>query len=180
MMVWNMTLESAWITEGFLALFLHSSCSAWSVLHFDWLFCQPLWFSLKCLDLNSYMCVVFFLAVNVMITWFVLKLQYSSKILKHLCDLPLPQCWFGYYSRLSAPKYAWLNIGKGEGHNLVITKVSGVNVRNLGKIQDKWLLFQRLLASIVFKWKRGNKDRFRSRWIFWDCWWKIRGFFLCT
>ena len=24
------------------------------------------------------------------------------------CVFPLPQCWFGYYSRLSAPKYAWL------------------------------------------------------------------------
>ena len=27
----------------------------------------------------------------------------------------LPQCWFGYYSGLSASKYAWLNIGEGEG-----------------------------------------------------------------
>ena len=43
------------------------------------------------------------------------NLQYSSQILKHLCDFPLPQCWFGYYSRLTAPKYAWLNIGEGEG-----------------------------------------------------------------
>ena len=68
----------------------------------------------------------FFLAVNVMITWFVLKLQYLSQILKHLCDFPLPQCWFGYYSHLSAPKYAWLNIGEGEGHICERTKVSGV------------------------------------------------------
>ena len=35
-MVWNATLESAWRTEVFLALFLRSSCSAWSILHFDW------------------------------------------------------------------------------------------------------------------------------------------------
>ena len=42
-------------------------------------------------------------------------LQYSSKILKHLCLFPLPQCWFGYHSGLSASKYAWLNIGEGEG-----------------------------------------------------------------
>ena len=76
-------------------------------------------------------------------------LQYSSQILKHLCDFPLPQCWFGYYSRLSAPKYAWLNIGEGEGHISVTTRVSGVNVRNLEKIQDKWLLFQRFVTSIV-------------------------------
>ena len=44
------------------------------------------------------------------------ELQYSSQILKHLCDFPLPQCRFGYYSRLSAPKYVWLNIGGGEGY----------------------------------------------------------------
>ena len=62
---------------------------------------------------------------------------------------PPPQCWFGYYSRLSAPKYAWLNIGEGEGHIWVRTGVSGVNVRNLKKIQDKWLLFQRFVTSIV-------------------------------
>ena len=36
LMVWNATLESAWRTEVFLALFLRSSCSAWSILHFDW------------------------------------------------------------------------------------------------------------------------------------------------
>ena len=29
------------------------------------------------------------------------------------------------------------------------TRVSGMNVRNLEKIQDKWLLFQRFLASVV-------------------------------
>ena len=129
------------------------------------------------------MCMVFFfLAVNVMITWFVLKLQSLSQILKHLCDFPLPQCWFGYYSRLSAPKYVWLNIGEGEGHIWVRTRVSGVNVRNLEKIQDKWLLFQRFVTSIVFSWKRRNNDRFRSRWIFWDRWWKICVFFFfsCT
>ena len=129
------------------------------------------------------MCMVFFfLAVNVMITWFVLKLQSLSQILKHLCDFPLPQCWFGYYSRLSAPKYAWFNIGEGEGYIWLRTKVSGVNVRNLEKIQDKWLLFQRFVTSIVFSWKRRNNDRFRSRWIFWDRWWKICVFFFfsCT
>ena len=43
------------------------------------------------------------------------ELQSSSQILKHLCDFPLPQCWFGYYSCLTGPKYAWLNIGEGEG-----------------------------------------------------------------
>ena len=124
----------------------------------------------------------FFLVVNVMITWFVLKLQSVSQILKHLCDFLLPQCWFGYYSRLSAPKYAWLNIGEGEGHIWVKMKVSGVNVRNLEKIQDKWLLFQRFVTSIVFSWKRRNNCRFRSRWIFWDHWWKICVFFFfsCT
>ena len=35
------------------------------------------------------------------------------------------------------------------GANLVRTKMSGVNVRNLEKNQDKWLLFQRFETSIV-------------------------------
>jgi len=58
------------------------------------------------------------------------QLQYSSTILKHLCAFPLPQCWLAYYSRLSAPKYAWLNIREGEVHIWVRTKVWRVNVRN--------------------------------------------------
>ena len=45
-------------------------------------------------------------------------LQYSWKILKHLCAFPLPWCWFGHYSHLSAPKYIWLNIEEGEGLNI--------------------------------------------------------------
>ena len=52
-------------------------------------------------------------------------------------------------SHFSAPKYARLNIGEGEGHIWVRTKVWRVNVRNLEKIQDKWLLFQRFVTSIV-------------------------------
>ena len=44
-----------------------------------------------------------------------LGLQSLSKILIHLCAFPLPQCWFGHYSGLSTSKYAWLNIGEGEG-----------------------------------------------------------------
>ena len=59
--------------------------------------------------------------VNIGLT--VITLQYSSQILKYLCAFPLPQCWFGYYSRLSAPKYAWLNIGEGEGYIWERTKV---------------------------------------------------------
>ena len=31
------------------------------------------------------------------------NLWYSSQILKHLGDFPLPQCWFGYYSHKSDP-----------------------------------------------------------------------------
>ena len=77
------------------------------------------------------------------------KLQYSSQILKHLCDFLLPQIWFGYYSRLSAPKYAWLNIWEGKEHIWVRIKVWRVNVRNLEKIQEKRLLFQRFVTSIV-------------------------------
>ena len=43
------------------------------------------------------------------------NLQSSSKILKHLGAFSFPQCWFVHYSGLSASKYAWLNIGEGEG-----------------------------------------------------------------
>ena len=43
------------------------------------------------------------------------------------------QCWFGYCSRLSASKYAWLNIREGEGHIWVRTKVWSVSVRNFGE-----------------------------------------------
>ena len=40
-------------------------------------------------------------------------------------------------------------LGKEVGHIWVRTKVWRVNVRNLEKIQDKWLLFQRFVKSIV-------------------------------
>ena len=56
-------------------------------------------------------------------------------------------------SHFSAPKYARLNIGEGEGHVWVRTKVWRLNVRNLEKIQDKWLLFQWFATSIVVNWK---------------------------
>ena len=42
-----------------------------------------------------------------------------------------------------------LNIGEGEGHIWMKTKVWRVNVRNLEKIQEKRLLFQRFVTSIV-------------------------------
>ena len=49
----------------------------------------------------------------------------------------------------SAPKYDRLNIGEGEGHIWVRIKVWRVNVRNLEKIQNKWLLIQRFVTSIL-------------------------------
>ena len=52
-------------------------------------------------------------------------------------------------SHLSALKYAWLNIGEGEGHIWLRTKVWRVNVTNSEKIQDKWLPFQRFVTSIA-------------------------------
>ena len=61
------------------------------------------------------------------------NLRYSSQILKHLGDFPLPQCWFGYYSHLSGPKYMWLNIGEGEGHIWVRTKVRRMNAIHFRK-----------------------------------------------
>ena len=75
--------------------------------------------------------------------------QYSSKILKHLCLFPLPQCWFGYHSGLSASKYAWLNIGEGEG-TFQGGKQCEVEISWLfQKIREKRCLFQRFVTSIV-------------------------------
>ena len=53
-----------------------------------------------------------------------------------VCVSPSPMSrWrrseFGNYSRLSAPKYTWLNIREGDGHFWVRTNVWRVNVRNL-------------------------------------------------
>ena len=61
-----------------------------------------------------------------------------------------PQCWFGFAVISVLQKYARLNIGEGEWHIWVRTKVWRVNVKNLENIQGKWLLFQRFVASIVF------------------------------
>ena len=47
-------------------------------------------------------------------------------------------------SHFSAPKYARLNIGKGERHIWVRRKVWSVNVRNLEKIQDRCSCFNDL------------------------------------
>ena len=69
---------------------------------------------------------------------------YLSEILKHLHVFPIPQCWFGYYNHLSAPIYAWLKMGEGEGHNWAENK--GVNSKT---IQEKHFLFQGFLTSIV-------------------------------
>ena len=78
-------------------------------------------------------------------------LQYSSKILKHLCLFPLPQCWFGYHSGLSASKYAWLNIGEGEG-TFQGGKQCEVEISwFFQKIREKRCLFQRFVTSIVAK-----------------------------
>ena len=42
----------------------------------------------------------------------------------------LPQSWFGYNCRRSAPKYAWLNIGEGGRYIWVRTKVWRWDLRN--------------------------------------------------
>ena len=54
---------------------------------------------------------------------------------------PLLQFWFGYYSRLSAPKYGWLNIGEGEGAHLSEYKSVKSEYEILEKIQEKRCLF---------------------------------------
>ena len=54
-----------------------------------------------------------------------------------------------YYIRLSAPKYAWLNIGEGEG---TFQWEQGWEERMsdiLEKIQEKRFLFQRFVTIIV-------------------------------
>ena len=73
---------------------------------------------------------------------FLVIAQYSSKILKHWCAFPLPRCWFGYYSHLSAPKYVWLNTGEGEG--LIWVRKKGAMIEC-----KKQCLFQRFVMSIV-------------------------------
>ena len=40
--------------------------------------------------------------------------------------------------------------------------MSGVNVRNLEKIQDKWLLFQRFVTSIVAGFQEPVRLKFAS------------------
>ena len=36
MWLWNLTLTSSWTIKVFLALFLRSLCSVWSIIHYDW------------------------------------------------------------------------------------------------------------------------------------------------
>ena len=54
-----------------------------------------------------------------------------------------------YYSRLSAPKYAWLNIGEGEGtfqwEQVWEERMSDI----FEKIREKRFLFQRFVTIIV-------------------------------
>ena len=60
-----------------------------------------------------------------------------------------PQCWFGFAVISVLQNTLGSTLGKEIGHIWVRTKVWRVNVRNLEKIQDKWLLFQRFVKSIV-------------------------------
>ena len=93
----------------------------------------------------------------------------ATTLIKNLetlvCVSPSPL--IGYYNRLSAPKYAWLNIGEREGRIWVRTKLWRVNVRNFREIREKPCLFQRFVTSIVFSRKRGNSNSFSSRRHFW-------------
>ena len=60
------------------------------------------------------------------------KLQSSSQILKHLCDFPLPMLiWV--CSHFSAPKYARVNIGKGEAAHLSENKGAKSDCKKFGK-----------------------------------------------
>ena len=78
------------------------------------------------------------------------NLRYLSQILKHLGDFPLPQCWFGYYSHLSGPKYMWLNIlGKQKGTFEWEQRWEEWMQYIFEKIQEKQFLFQRFVTQIV-------------------------------
>ena len=57
MIVCNVILESARTTEVFLALFLRSLCSAWSILHFDWAFLCLVPVEPKAPCYRAYLCV---------------------------------------------------------------------------------------------------------------------------
>ena len=92
----------------------------WEYLNFDW---ENYIFVVLSITFGGHEAGLFYAYYGLFLIGFDLRcslystndLQYSSQILKHLYDFPLPQCWFGYYSRLTASKYAWLNIAEGEG-----------------------------------------------------------------
>ena len=76
-------------------------------------------------------------------------LQYSSEILKHLCDFPLPNVDLGFAVISVLQNTRGSTLGKERGAFELRTKVWRVNVWNSEKIQDKCLLFQRFVTSIV-------------------------------
>ena len=51
-----------------------------------------------------------------------------------------PQCWFGFAVISVLQNTLSATLGREKGHIWVRTKMWRVNVRNLEKIQDKWLL----------------------------------------
>ena len=71
------------------------------------------------------------LTINLLYPYPYRHLQYSPKLLKQLCAFPLPQCCLEYSSRLSNPKYAWLNNEEGEGQISVRIMVWRLNTGNL-------------------------------------------------
>ena len=81
-------------------------------------------------------------------------LQYSSQILKHLCDFLLPQCWFGITVISVLQNSRGSTLGKERGTFEWERRCQEWMFENLEKIQDKWLLFQRFVTSIVFSRRR--------------------------
>ena len=84
------------------------------------------------------------------------------KILKHSCAFLPPQCWFGYYSLHSAPKYASLNIGEGEGHIWLRTKVRRVNVRRFRENSTQTVS----VSTICDDDGDGKEERQKTQWIY--------------
>ena len=97
MIVWNnglrVSLNNSQVILAFSLRAQITQCIKYSKLwlnkpyycHFEshiwrlWIWFKYLWFSPKCLNLNSYVCIVF-LSGNIVISWFVLTLKLSARL----------------------------------------------------------------------------------------------------
>ena len=85
------------------------------------------------------------------------------------CDFSLPKCWLGYCSHLSAPKYAWCNIGEAKGHVWVKTKVRRVTVRNFQKNSRKTGAFSTINVTSIVVSNFGNYSGLSTVYYYMPC-----------